>query len=1300
MRNRWVGFVAVGALLSATMGCGSGSSGEGFGDGGVPMDSGPGGHVGDGGTGMPDTGPGTQPDGQTPGCTPLACEEVDKDCGQVADGCGGWMNCGTCGEGEFCGGGGPNVCGGPPDCEPATCEALGKDCGAVADGCGSTIQCGECDTAAGEACGRYEPNVCDAPNHDPHNCPALRTCEDVGAECGTISNGCGGTADCGTCDEPGEHCGGDGVPNECGAASCTPRTCDEANPEGTICGAIPDGCGGLIEGCGMVCEAPETCGGAGVPGACGIGESDCVPMDEEEACFLGDCGPRSDGCGGTVECGGCDEGETCGGGDSLGVCGAPPCVPRDCDYYDANCGTLPDGCGGEIECGNCTAPESCGGTGTPNRCGDPDANCQPRSCEDQGIGCGMAGDGCGGEIHCGSCPSSQTCGGGGVPSQCGAPPCEPLTVDDCEDEGVGCGPMADGCGGLVESCGGCPPPSICGGGGEPSQCGGGGGDNGGIPCEGLCEHQVYCEDGAATTLTGRVYAPNGVEPLFNAMVYVPNGELPAITDGVSCDRCEDEDLGNPLVSAITGPDGSFELRHVPADIGFPLVIKMGKWRRVVQIPAVEPCDTRELTPSQTRLPRHRGEGSIPRIAVSTGHVDALECVLYKAGLDESEFTRPDGDGRVHLYRANGAWQDQDAYNACLSECSCGDNCGFITCLGDGWCGARYNCLTACAESTGIGGSLLYADQATLDSYDVAMFGCEASAQNRPQGARQRLLEYLNKGGRVFLSHWNLDWIENEGYSTVPLSDTADWGGVFMGDLDDPTEAFVDTSFSRGESFSAWLDHVNASTSPGVVNIDEPRAHVVSTTEHGRGWIYTTDQDHGEDSIQYLTFNTPVGEEEQNLCGRGVYTAFHVATGDHRRSVFPNHCGGALTPQEKVLLYMMFDLAACVSDDGSEPVPPPTCEPRTCASVGAECGFLADGCGGALNCGTCPDGELCGGGGEANQCGSGCVPTTCEAAGADCGYIADGCGGSLNCGGCPWPQGCGAVSPNRCDLPQCTPRTCEDVGAECGYVADGCEDTVFCGTCPDGTTCGGDGLPNQCGAGSCVPQGCGDAECGSVGDGCGGVAYCGECPLGQFCGGDGVPNQCSGDPCPRLTCGDVDAECGLIGDGCGGTRDCGQCPEPTICGGGGVPNQCGGGCEPLSCEDQGAECGFVGDGCGDGVECGPCPPGQTCGAGGMANQCGDGPACVPDGCGDAECGLVGDGCGDVVDCGECPEGQVCGGGGVPYQCGGCEPLTCAEANAECGQVADGCGDILDCGGCPSNNICQSRTGGGTTCTPIG
>lgn len=95
------------------------------------------------------------------------------------------------------------------------------------------------------------------------------SCVSAAKNCGTLSDACGGTLDCGTCAAP-ETCGGEGVPNECGTGTCTPTTCAA---EGASCGSISDGCSESLD-CGT-CTEPETCGGAGVAHVCG--KSTCTP---------------------------------------------------------------------------------------------------------------------------------------------------------------------------------------------------------------------------------------------------------------------------------------------------------------------------------------------------------------------------------------------------------------------------------------------------------------------------------------------------------------------------------------------------------------------------------------------------------------------------------------------------------------------------------------------------------------------------------------------------------------------------------------------------------------------------------------------------------------------------------------------------------------------------------------------------------------------------------------------------------------------------------------------------------------
>ncbi len=1209
------------------------------------------------------------------------------ECGPIADGCGNLIDCGGCTAPETCGGAGvPSHCGGgTPVCDPKTCADLGAECGLQADGCGGVLDCWSAADKAGATphCSDPAADCVDGTCTVTTSCTKL-TCADYATStglCGPVTDGCGGTLDCGFSCAITEVCGAN-EPGKCGAVVCTPETsCEKAlagKPQG-YCGFVPDGCGGEIKNCAAACTGNETCGGGGTPDVCGHGTTVCVPTKTIADCGAKGCGSLSDGCGGVVDCGGCSVPETCGGGGVASQCGAPVCQFKDpCAAIGGNCGKMADGCGGpDVTCGS----GSCGANQICNANVCTNIVCQPLKAADVCTGlCGTQSDGCGGSVDCGACTGNNTCGGGGTPNVCGSPPCTKLT---CQDVGATCGAIGDGCGGSIPSCGSCTGLDTCGGGGVASKCGHTTNPN----CTGLCQNQVLCSTGNETRLTGTVYAPNGTEPLYNALVYVPNAPLPTISTGPSCVRCQDEDLGNPIAAAITGADGKFVLKNVPAGVSFPLVVKMGKWRRVVTISPVPQCTNLDLTVDQTRLPRSMTDASagnvsflnIPHMAMVTGDVDALECVLRKIGLDLTEFTLPTGTGRVHMYRANGGNMGCTAYNK------------------------NGSCTTAGMVNAPL--STLFSGT-TLDNYDVGIFGCEGGA-NEHNTYDPILRSFADRGGRAFASHYSYTYLHDNG----SFANTATWGGPYKVN-DTITPGIIDRSFAKGAAFNAWLGNVNAwhpTYGSGYISITDPRDYVQAIKAGSERFVYTdsTVKINGtaidkQTAIQEYSFNTPVGSDADHVCGRVLYSAFHVAgISGAGTKVFPTYCStGPLTPQEKVLEFMIFDLSACVSV--GDPPAPPTCTKKTCSGLGANCGPVADGCGGLLDCGTCTAPNSCGGGGVPNQCGSICKRTSCGAKGANCGVIGDGCGGTLDCGTCTTPAICGGGgTANVCGVPQCQPRSCSAVGAQCGPISDGCGGTVNCGTCPTGTVCGGGGTPNVCGTGSCNPKTCTSegAQCGFIGDGCGGTVACGTCPTGATCGAGG-PNICGGSCTPR-SCASVGAQCGFIGDGCGGVLDCGTCVAPQICGGAGVASQCGGSCTPRTCAQAGAACGAISDGCGSVLQCGVCPSGSTCGGNGVANQCGAG-SCTPKTCtqANAQCGSVGDGCGNVLNCGTCTAPQSCGGAGVPNQCGqgtsGCVPLTCAQQNANCGPAADGCGGLLDCGTCSPGTTC----GGGGIASQCG
>jgi hypothetical protein len=144
---------------------------------------------------------------------------------------------------------------------------------------------------------------------------------------------------------------------------CQPKSCKSY---GYSCGSASDGCGHTLD-CGT-CTTPATCGGSGVPGQCGCQGTTCTAScTKKTSCPTGlDCGMQTDGCSGMISCGTCSGlGQTCGGGGTPNVCG---CMPATQCTKGQNCGTQADGCGGNLACGTCTAPDACDGGG-PNVCG-------------------------------------------------------------------------------------------------------------------------------------------------------------------------------------------------------------------------------------------------------------------------------------------------------------------------------------------------------------------------------------------------------------------------------------------------------------------------------------------------------------------------------------------------------------------------------------------------------------------------------------------------------------------------------------------------------------------------------------------------------------------------------------------------------------------------------------------------------------------------------------------------------------------------------------------------------------------
>ena len=174
----------------------------------------------------------------------------------------------------------------------------------------------------------------------------------------------------------------------------------------------------------------------------------------------------------------------------------------------------------------------------------------------------------------------------------------------------------------------------------------------------------------------------------------------------------------------------------------------------------------------------------------------------------------------------------------------------------------------------------------------------------------------------------------------------------------------------------------------------------------------------------------------------------------------------------------------------------------------------------------------------------CVAKTCAQAQASCGSAPDGCGGKIECGTCPDGQTCGGGGTNKCGTGQCVAKSCTELQAECGLASDGCSVVMDCGQCTAPEVCGGDGIDNQC---SCTAKSCAQlgASCGTVSTTCGDVS-CGDCTAPETCGGGGTPNQCGSSPVPVCGNGPVSADCTCGNSVVSSGYCCGGLPRATDC----------------------------------------------------------------------------------------------------------------------------------------------------------
>ena len=349
---------------------------------------------------------------------------------------------------------------------------------------------------------------------------------------------------------------------------------------------------------------------------------------------------------------------------------------------------------------------------------------------------------------------------------------------------------------------------------------------------------------AQTTFTGTVYSPLGVpngtgtantggDPIPNILVFAvdPNYPPPTFSQGqvlptgnqTGCEAQPSLVPTSVLGSSTTDYKGNFSFvtsGAIPNPV--TIVIQAGKWRRQYQFDSttVKAGATNALPPLS--MPSAQGSGiDLPHIAISTGYVDALECIIHQIGISDSEVTGPTGPGSINLYQGSKANSGGEVNPA-----------GYPT----------------SSETT------LVSDQTELAKYDVVMFGCQGSPTGSGVNTADiaNLTTFANNGGRIFASHYEYFLLQQAPFSSV---------ASFQSGSAEPglQTATINTtsSFPGGTTLSNWINYIGLdyNNTPSEIQFDETGPNVLSTNADTTEVWATLNSN---SRPMQFTFDTPLG----------------------------------------------------------------------------------------------------------------------------------------------------------------------------------------------------------------------------------------------------------------------------------------------------------------------------------------------------------------------------------------------------------------------------------------------------------
>lgn len=414
-------------------------------------------------------------------------------------------------------------------------------------------------------------------------------------------------------------------------------------------------------------------------------------------------------------------------------------------------------------------------------------------------------------------------------------------------------------------------------------------------------------EGPLGSITGVVWAPGNAPgmvpaghefPIFGALVWLSAAKPAPIPERVYCDEC----VNAPSNAASSDHRGMFALEElVPGT--YWMVVQKGQFRLDQQVTVVA-GETLELPATATTLPSVHDPANgmtIPRIALASGQYDDMQDIMGKLGIGSV-----DSNGR---FVAGSAANVFDVYS----------NGGAI-------------------DGVSVGSlSSLVGDLDRMLDYHIIFIPCSGDQNTSALWNSQvldNIREYVNAGGKLYVTDWSGEWSDNVFPEQVELRDPpfgdridtpADaydqgantWNTSMFGNADDLDDYTSNNAEAVDDDLNSWLDQQRGPLAGGGNGLFDADNFVITGA-----WDHITalhSVQVGTDDEGFPLYDDPtafvIGDDgsaggkkpltttfEPVGCGRVMYSTYHTTDDTHT----------GLVPQERILVYLIMEIGICHS----------------------------------------------------------------------------------------------------------------------------------------------------------------------------------------------------------------------------------------------------------------------------------------------------------------------------------------------------------------------------------------------------